>query len=193
MDNMGRLYVEKDQNKDIVKRYNYEYDILNPVNYAVTASQTGDYTYLLSVTGGSAGNTYEWDFGDLTTATTSTATTTHAYPFLTLKFPVTVKVKSSTNVLGTPSTDVVSGKVGGNGNICIESDFNISQLTPARSYNFQAPNISGATYFWSPGDGSVKFGSNCDQTYATPGDYRVDLTITVAGKSCSTSKNITVK
>jgi hypothetical protein len=192
-DNLGRLYLIRNQNKDIVKRVNYEYDILNPVNYTLTATQSGDYAFQFQVAGGSAGYTYEWDFGDLIDpVTTTSSSTTHAFPFLTLKYPVIVRVKSSTNVLATLTTEVLVTKQGGSTAVCNEGNFNISQLAQPNTFNFQAANIVGASYYWDLGNGTIQFGSNCQQVY-TPGDYKVELTISVAGKSCSTSKYITAK
>jgi hypothetical protein len=192
-DNLGRLHLMKDQNRDIVKRVNYEYDILTPLGYTLTATQTGDYTYLFQVVGGSAGYTFEWDFDDQNTPTTTTATSiTHTFSPLTVKYSMKVKVKNSVNTLATLSTDVLVTKQGGSTIVCNESDFNISLLSVARTYNFQATTVTGANYTWDMGNGAVLFGSNCQQVY-TPGDYKIELTTSVAGKSCSTSKNITVK
>ncbi|HET6227408.1 MAG TPA: PKD domain-containing protein, partial [Bacteroidia bacterium] len=99
-DNLGRLHLVKDHNRDIVKRINYEYEILTPSSFSITATQTGNYTYQFQVNGGMAGYTYEFDFDDLSTPVSGTASSvSHAFPPLSLNYTVKVKVKNSVNTL----------------------------------------------------------------------------------------------
>jgi hypothetical protein len=192
-DNLWRLHLIKDQNKDIIKRNNYEYGILAPLNYTLTATQTGGYTYQFTVAGGSAGYTYEWDFDDLTTPVSNTSTTmTHTFPSLTVKYLVKVKVKNSVNTLAILNKDLtVIAQSGGNGNLCNEiQNFTVNN-TGTKQYAFNTASISGASYTWDFGDGTYAFTDPASHTYVT-GIYNILLTVTAGGKSCSARRTLKV-
>jgi hypothetical protein len=191
-DNIGRLRLVKDQNKDIVKRLNYEYDILAPAGYTLTATQTGSYTYLLQIPGGSSSYTYEWDFDDLSTVTTtSTPSITHVFPSLTAAHQVKVKIRSSVNVLATPSLVVTSIATGGSTAPCNEiQNITTTHNTPTQ-ITFDERDIVGASYFWDFGDGVSAFTKTATHTYAS-GNYSVNVTVTAGGKACTASTLIKI-
>jgi len=202
-DNLWRLHLVKDKNKDIVKRINYENDINKPLGFTLTATPTStNYALQFQIVGGTTGYTYEWDYDDLTAITSTTATsTTHTFAPLTAKYMVKVKVKNSVNTLATLAIEVIPTKVGGSTVLCNEiQGYSISRSgTYKETLNCVAPVISGASYIWDFGSGN---GTTSQSTagYSYPivaGSgikvYKVSLTITAGSKSCYASESVTIK
>ncbi len=117
---------------------------------------------------------YAWDFGDGTTGTGVTAT--HTYSGSGSR-TVTLTVADNRNATGTLSQSV--------------SVLAPNQLpTPAFSWSAQAlalsfdasgstdPDGTIASYAWNFGDGSTGAGVTAQHTYASAGDYSVQLTVT---------------
>jgi hypothetical protein len=198
-DNSGRLHLVKDHSKDIIKRINYEFEILTPLSYSITATQTGDYAYQFQVVGGSAGYTYEFDFDDLTTSTPGTnASVNHAFPPLTMNYTVKVKIKNSVNTLAILSKDILVTKSGtGAGSPCNEVQaINISRsITNQKDITFSVPTISGASYWWDFGDNGTATTSTAQHVYNPVFSlfYPVSVTVSVGGKSCGAKTSVYVK
>jgi hypothetical protein len=196
-DNLWRLHLVKDHNKDIVKRTNYEFEILAPLAYTLTATQTGNYTYQFQVTGGSAGYIYEWDFDDLSAPSSGTATSvSHTFSSLTLTYTVKVKIKNSVNTLATLIKDVTVQKTGGS-SVC--SEIQNIVITRSTSNNKQAtftvPTISGAGYWWDFGDNTFATTASAIHLYpsvANTMSYNVNVTVSASGKSCSAKTSIKI-
>ncbi len=196
-DNLGRVHLIKDHNKDIVKRINHDYDVLIPLGYTLSATQTGDFTYLFKVEGGSSNYTYEFDFDDLTKPTTTTATSlSHTFNPLTLNYNVTVRVKNTVNTLATLSKVVTATKKGENNAPCYELQFVSIKQASKQSPNVtvSAPPITGAAYFWSIQNEDGKTPISSEEQTANfvlySGESEITLTISTAGKACSISRTI---
>ena len=67
---------------------------------------------------------------------------------------------------------------------CSVSDFTVSCTGDA--------SRSGATFAWTFGDGSGGSGASVSHTYAEPGIYHVDLTVTAGGATASDATTATV-
>ncbi len=197
-DELWRLHLVKDHNKDIVKRTGYEFEILSPLAYTLNVTQTGNYTYQFQIVGGSAGYTYEWDFDDLSTPTSTTSTTlTRTFPSLTLEYQVKVKVKNSVNTLATLVKPVKVIKTGGSTASCneIQGIALTRSSTNPKQVSFAAPVISGATYWWDFGDNTSAGAASSSHVFPAAGDpvvYNVTLTVSAAGKSCSTATTVKI-
>lgn len=194
-DNLWRLRLAKDHNKDIVKRTNYEFEILAPLAYTLTATQTGNYTYQFQIIGGSAGYTYEWDFDDLSTPVSGTATSV-SRTFSPLTLTYTVKVKNSVNTLATLVKEVTIQKTGGSA-VCSEiQNIVITRSTSnSKQVTFTVPTISGASYWWDFGDNTSATTASAIHVYPTVANtvnYNVNVTVSVAGKSCSAKTSIKI-
>jgi hypothetical protein len=197
-DNLWRLHLVKDHNKDIVKRTNYEFEILAPLSYSVTATQTGNYTYQFQITGGSAGYIYEWDFDDQSTPVSGTATSvTRTFPSLTLTYTVKVKVKNSVNTLATLVKPVTVQKTGASASACneIQNIVITRSSTNSKQATFTVPTISGASYWWDFGDNTFSTTASAAHvfpTVATTVQYNVNVTVAVAGKACTAKTAIKI-
>lgn len=197
-DNLWRLHLVKDQNKDIVKRTNYEFEILAPLAYTLNVTQTGNYTYQFQVVGGAAGYTYEFDFDDLSAITSGTATAvSHVFPSITFTYNVKVKIKNSVNTLATLAKEVLIQKSGGS-TACseIKSISVIRSASNPKQISFSVPAISGASYWWDFGDNTSDNVASTTHVYPSSANvvnYNVELTVSAGGKSCTSKTNINIK
>jgi PKD repeat protein len=138
--------------------------------------------------------TYDWDFGDGETKTTTTPQTTHDYQ------------TSGTYIVTLLVTDDAGRTAAGTGTVTITTDaptadFTFSPTAPAvgTPVNFSSAGssaVAGRTitgYFWTFGDGSSSAAASPVHSYAAPGAYNVTLTVTDSqGKTGSVTKTVNV-
>lgn len=150
----------------------------------------GSYTFTLVASGSMVPTdcstvTYDWDFGDGNTDTTTTPTIQHTYidPTLTTE-QYTVGVTITVEGLGhtciaTAQTTVTIHDVlaEANGPYMLYEDTLSVKFFSTGSYGFVEP----LAYEWDFGDGNTGFGSTPIHTYDEPGDYTVTLTVTEQG------------
>lgn len=195
-DNLWRLHLVKDRNKDIVKRTNYEFEILAPLAYTLNVTQTGNYAYQLQVVGGVAGYIYEFDFDDLTSISGTAATVSHTFPSLTLTYNVKVKIKNSVNTLATLVKEVTVQKSTGS-TACSEiQGINVSRsISNPKQITFSVPSVSGVSYWWEFGDNTTDNTASTTHTYPSAANvvnYQVMLTVSAGGKACTSKTNIKI-
>jgi len=136
-------------------------------------------------------DSYEWAFGDGTTATGESPSHTYNGPG---DYTVELTVTDSAGNTGTDTTTVTVGDVtnpvadvGSNRTVDedVSVDFNGSESTD---------NVGVDSYEWAFGDGTTASGKTPNHTYTTPGDYTVELTVTdTAGNNDTDSAVISVQ
>ncbi|MFN5355054.1 MAG: PKD domain-containing protein [Bacteroidota bacterium] len=140
-----------------------------------------------SLSSGQAIVTWQWNFGDGTTASGSNASHSYAVPgTYAVTMDVTTadgcfaSVTRSINVFPIPEARFSAGSA------CVGSHVAfIDQSTVLGGSSFN--------YAWNFGDNSSSSAQAPTHTYAAPGDYAVQLTITTpAGCSASTTSSITI-
>lgn len=138
-------------------------------------------------------DTYEWEFGDGTTATGETAT--HSYAAAgTYDVNLTVTTEDGRTATGTGTIEVV--------NPSPTAAFTFDPLGPDRTIEFDAstsvPGEPGGTienYSWDFADGTTERTTAVvtDHTYSSEGSYRVELTVVDNnGETATTSKLVGV-
>ena len=135
--------------------------------------------------------TYTWDFGDGATAPGRVAN--HTY---TAAGSYTAKV-TATDRDGLTATSEVDVEVSGDAAPTVEASADrTSGPAPLRvrlSADASDPNGGPLTYEWDFGDGASAFGRNAPHTYAAPGTYVAEVTVTDAtGLSATDTVTITV-
>lgn len=141
------------------------------------------------------GLSYNWSFGDGSTATAATPTLTHTYALPGI-YTVQLTVTDNFGLVSSPVSSVlqVIGPPLGS--------FTVSPATPRSAHvaTFDArastdPNSGGqvVSYSWSFGDGATATGATASHTYALAGVYTASLTVTDNfGLSARTSQSIVV-
>lgn len=144
-----------------------------------------------SASGGTGALSYNWDFGDGTTAT-GLATTSHTYQD-NGQYTVTLTV---TDAGGQSQADTAqltignvapSASVGGpySGTAGQAVSFAASATDPS-----VADQSAGLSYSWDFGDGNSASGATVAHTYATAGTYTVQLTVTDKDGGATTVQTI---
>jgi PKD repeat protein len=136
---------------------------------------------------------YDWNFGDGTTATTTSASVTKTYT-VPGTYVVTVIVRDDIGQTGAGSTTFTVGSG-------INATFTFSPTNPKISdavfFNATSTTTSaGASitrYEWDFGDGSTADGSTASHTYGAARTYVVRLTVTDSlGRTATITQNVTV-
>ena len=129
---------------------------------------------------------YNWAFGDGTTATTATATTTHAYPD-DRAYSWSLTVTDNDGGTSAPRTGTVT-PVGVGPSLSASS---FGSGSEGASLAFSAAATAGAsdtlTYAWTFGDGATGTGSSTSHVYADNGAYAPVLTVTDDDGSIATT------
>jgi len=138
-------------------------------------------------------SSYEWDFGDGSTATGQT--TSHSYSS-SGDYTVTLTVTDDKG-----ATDTVSKTISvGTSNAAPSASFTVSPSSPktGETVNFDGSGSTDSdgtisSYEWDFGDGSTATGQTTSHSYGSAGDYTVSLTVTDdAGATDTVSKTISV-
>lgn len=136
--------------------------------------------------------TYSWDFGDGSSSTTSTGSTSHTYAD-NGSYPVTITVSDDHGSVSTTGTAVVT-----NANPVIGAGTWPTTSTEGVSSSFVGSASDPGTadtlsYSWNWGDGTATTGQSASHTYADDGTYTITLTVTDDDGGASTaSKTMTV-
>jgi poly(hydroxyalkanoate) depolymerase family esterase len=154
------------------------------VNFDGTASSDPDGTI----------QSYEWDFGDGTTATGSTAS--HSYS-ATGTYTVSLTVTDDKGGTGTAAVDVQVC----DGNCPPKADITASatNVTTEDTVDFDASGSSDvdgsiASYDWDFGDGTTATGATASHTYTSTGTYTATVTVTDdSGATDTASVDISVE
>jgi PKD repeat protein len=120
-------------------------------------------------------DSYEWTFGDGTSATGATAT--HAYPD-SGRYTVTVTV---TDTAGNVGRDTLIIQVQENSTLIADAGANrrVDEDVSLVLQGTQSRSDEGIdTYEWELGDGTTATGPNIEHVYEQPGTYTVELTVT---------------
>ncbi|WP_336000912.1 PKD domain-containing protein [Halorientalis halophila] len=135
---------------------------------------------------------YEWDFGDGSTATGQQVTHTYASGG---EFTATLTV---TDDSGQTATDTVTVTVTDNDPPTADASVGSTVVEVGESVAFQGSNSSDPdgtieSYEWEFGDGATATGSYTSHAYSSPGEYTATLTVTDDdGATDSQSVTITV-
>src|SRR5207249_1769211 len=141
----------------------------NPTELAVST------TFTARATGGSPPYaSYNWTFGDGTTATTTTTTTSHTYN-ATGTFSAMVTVTDSTSV--TAGSTAVSVAVNPRLSVTAVAGPNPTEVSKATSFTI-IPADGAATCNWTFGDGATGTGCTTTHTYASQGTFTASVTAT---------------
>ena len=138
--------------------------------------------------------TYQWNFGDGTTASGIFAT--HQYRSVGA-FPVTLTV---TDARGAQTSTVKPVNVGAGAPPEVAFTFSPTAPEPGRNIFFNASTSKAAPgrvlveYFWDFGDGTTATGVSVSHSYAAEGDYVVTLKVTDdAGTFAVATQTVTVE
>src|SRR5205809_818288 len=158
----------------------------NPTELAVST------TFTARATGGSPPYaSYNWTFGDGTTATTTTATTNHTYN-ATGTFSAMVTVTDSTSV--TAGSTAVSVAVNPRLSVTAVAGPNPTEVSKAMSFTIMPADGAGTvTCSWAFGDTTTGTGCSTTHTYAATGSFTANVTaIDGLGVTATSSVSLTV-
>ncbi|NLV11241.1 PKD domain-containing protein [Halomicrobium mukohataei] len=135
-------------------------------------------------------DSYEWEFGDGTTATGETVS--HSYDSAG-DYTVTLTVTDDAGATATDSTTISVSS----GNAAPDASFTVSPSNPApdESVSFDAADSSDsdgtiASYEWELGDGTTATGESVSHSYESAGDYTVSLTVTDDAGASDTNETV---
>src|SRR5205823_418086 len=158
----------------------------NPTELAVST------TFTARATGGSPPYaSYNWTFGDGTTATTTTATTNHTYN-ATGTFSAMVTVTDSTSV--TAGSTAVSVAVNPRLSVTAVAGPNPTEVSKATSFTIMPADGAGTIICnWAFGDGATGTGCTTTHTYASQGTFTASVTATdTVNVTATTNISVTV-
>lgn len=154
--------------------------------YSGTTNCTNNLTIVFNNQSNGTANSYVWNFGD--GVNSSAATPTHTYSnagTYTISLIATNASGCSDSVSQTVTFDpkpTANFTVTG-GTQCVNSN----------SYSFNNTSVNGATYLWNFGDGTTSTLQSPTHSYASAGNYSVNLVVTgSAGCSATTSNTLIV-
>ncbi|MFC3959008.1 PKD domain-containing protein [Halovivax cerinus] len=134
---------------------------------------------------------YEWDFGDDTTATGETVEHAYADPD---EYIVTLTVtdgagNTDTDTVTVTVEDVTPPAADAGADQTVDEDSSVSFDASASS-----DNVGIASYAWDLGDGSTATGETATHTYTDPGEYTATLTVADdAGNTDTDTVTVTVE
>ena len=144
-------------------------------------------TFNGSMTGGMVSQyTYVWDFGDGTTATSTTGAMSHIYAANGVYIACVMITDITTGCTSLACDSIGISSYNNGGGSC--SAFFTYAITPAGTIAFSA-SVTGAapyTYAWDMGDGTTSSSQSVVHTYANQGLYMPCLTVTDASGCIST-------
>ena len=150
----------------------------------------GDVTFTDRSTGTPAPNSWQWDFGDGTSA--SVANPTHAYR-TTGTYVVTLTVgNGQSTAKSRPATIKVSDPTAP---VPPAANFDFEPRTAevGQSVQFNDASVGRVTdWTWDWGDGTQSSGANQAHTWTTPNTYRVTLTVRNQYGADSATKSIVI-
>ncbi len=129
---------------------------------------------------------YLWDFGDLTNSTAENPVKQYLNPGT---YNVTLTIVSTNGCMHSVTRQAIVDELP-------VADFDATDVClgePTVFTNQSTDNTSTSTFLWEFGDGTTSVAENPTHTYALPGNYAVDLTIT-SSEGCidATSKLVIV-
>ncbi|MCF6281733.1 MAG: PKD domain-containing protein [Candidatus Polarisedimenticolaceae bacterium] len=161
---------------------------IDAANQAPTASASGPYagTPGVAIVFDGTGSTdpdgtlssYEWDFGDGTTGTSSTPSHTYAAQGI---YNVTLLVTDDAGLTGMATTTATIGMVVNQPPLAVANgpySGTVGSPIVFSSTGSGDPDGTIVAYEWDFGDGTTGSGSNPTHTYATQGTYNVTLMVT---------------
>ncbi len=128
---------------------------------------------------------YLWDFGDLTNATTENPTKQYLDPGT---YDVTLTIVSTNGCTHSVTKQAIVNELP-------VADFDATDVCIGDATMFvdrSADNSSTTTFLWEFGDGATSIAQNPTHTYASPGTYAVDLTITSSEGCVDASSKLVV-
>lgn len=147
----------------------------------ISSSLTADYTLsFTTTTSGLAGTYFRWNFGDGTTITTSSSSTTHKYACTSKTYNVTVQeiIYSIGTVVGSGSASVAATPVGGAYLMVLYyTPLGGNQVSLLARYG---DGCAGNKYYhWTYGDGTTGMTTSSSSTHQYPstGYYTASVTI----------------
>jgi PKD repeat protein len=137
---------------------------------------SGNTVNFYNISNDTTNSTFQWSFGDATSASTVSASHTYA-----ASGTYTVMLIMVNNVAACTDTFVDVVTAGGPASCAssfgmVQDSFNLLQWYIYPSINGQAP----FTYLWDFGDATTSTLASPNHTYATPGQYTICLTVTDA-------------
>jgi PKD repeat protein len=136
------------------------------------------------------GASYNWDFGDGTTA--SGQSTTHRYT-RGGTFAITLRVTSDTGLTATTSRQVTISTTLPAGSANFVFSPTDPQVDDTVFFNASSSTLSNGTFSWDFGDGNSGSGVSTTHSYSAARTYTVTLTVrNTLGQSATTSKTVTV-
>jgi serine protease len=136
---------------------------------------------------------YEWDFGDGTTATGETVTHVWEDPELH-EVSLTVTDDSDRTDTGTRTIDVLASRRPTAASHVSVTPVEVGETVFADGSYSVDPDGSIDTYQWDFGDGTTTTGKTITHTYDEPGEYELTLTvIDDSGERSTTGESVTVE
>ena len=133
---------------------------------------------------------YSWDFGDGTSGSGETTTHTYAEPgTYTVELTVSDGTNTGSNETVVTVEDATPPTVDAGSARSVDEDAQVSFSVTTAS-----DNVGVVSYVWKFGDGNTSSTATPTHTYATPGTYEVNLTLTdAAGNTAFDTYDLTVR
>lgn len=145
--------------------------------------------------------TYNWDFGDGTTSTTTSPTIAHTYLW-GATFPVTLTVNdghggtstSATSAAVSEVNDTPAANAGGpySGMKGVAVAFSAAGSSDYDNLDGTAANDQALTCSWNFGDGTTGTGVSPSHVYATAGNYTATVTVSDGSASTSAATSVSI-
>jgi PKD repeat protein len=155
--------------------YSFTNNIATPLDYTLTSSYVSPTAI------------YIWYYGDGTTDTTTTPTTTHTYALPGVYHSCLTVFDIGTGCYSYTCKILSAGSVGGN---CWNYLYSFPDTLSFLTHNFMgylADGSTGTNYLWDFGDGNTSNATSPTHTYTQPGIYTVCLSLTDASGCVSLS------
>lgn len=153
-------------------------------SFAYVDNGNGNYAFTSSMTNGSGGNTYSWNFGDGNSSTLANPSNLYLSSGTYIAY-VTITDSSA-------CTSTFSDTLFVNASGCYASFTYIDN--GLGNYSFTSTSTGGTNYYWDFGDGNSSTLGNASNTYTVAGTYNICLVIqdTTIGCSDTICQSITV-